>query len=295
MTTQKPINSKLNAALQVASVAVVAQASRQNSLKEKLTEVSVAVATSMALTLAIAPSDAHAQEVNQLKRAAQNTLGALIGGGIGSQFGKGNGKTLATGIGATTGVIITEELRGDSDQRRTNNSRYDNQGFGPRDFGPSGLNNSYNIGRANTSNAVLQSGPEPLSSDRLNKLTAKEQNFLAARDQFARAKYLALQAQDDAVLSPRNRQLEEISIHAANQEAATRNTYVEARNEFVSALEYFGNRGYDVQQFAYTYNLANRQVTSKDMSKRDLDSQVSRRLMNRIETETEKVSEYARH
>lgn len=295
MTNQKTVKSALHAALQMASVAVVAQASRHNSLKDKLTAVSISVASAVALSMSVAPTDAHAQEVNQLKRAAQTTLGALIGGGLGSQVGKGNGKTLATGIGATAGVIIAEELRGDQDPRRVNNSGYQNQGFGPRDFGPTGVVPAYNNGRTSQQNAVLQSGSEPLNADRLNKLTAKEQGFLSARDQFARSKFMALQAQDDAVLSPRNKQLEEISIQTANREASARNTYEDARNEFVSAVEYLGKRGYDVQQFAYSYNLAYRQVTSKDMVRRDVDSQVSRRLQNRFETENEKVSDYVRN
>lgn len=274
-------NKNFHDAVQSGTDAVLIQVARSESFRTKLTASALATAAVIALTLTIAPTEVHAQ--NDVIRAAKDALGGIIGGAVGNQFGKGNGKTAATVAGAAAGVWITEELSGNQNNaqqaRQTQQIRreFAPEGLDARSFAPNGYAAPAAVANVRQTSNALQSGTVIISPDRLKKLTDKENGFLAARDNFARKLNDAQQAEIDAVLTSGSRQVaqQRTATSAAEQEAAT--LYVNARNEFVSAVEYMGSRGYDVHQFAFSYNLASQRLTAKDLSVRDTNAVIYQR------------------
>lgn len=267
----KPTNTSAFAtAYQAASTGVIAQVSRYDVFKKRMTAAAISLVTGAAIITG-APTDARA-ETSGLAHFAATAFGGIVGAAIGGQVGKGNGKTAATVAGGAAGVWVAEKLQEDANQAPNAQRQNTNTGFGPA-IAP-GWNDS-DVRRINQTSRTslppqLQSGKVALTEDRITKLTAKERTFLNARDNLARSLYEAQQIQDDLVLEPNSKALQQQgSVANGNQRAAV-GAYEQAREGFLTAVEHLGNRGYDVHQYAHSYTLANTRVTAKDLVRSDL-------------------------
>lgn len=268
--TQK--DSAFAQAYKASAGAVLAQASASDTFRRRMTSAALAMATALTMSLTANVHEAHAQD-NQVVRTAKDAIGAIIGGALGSQVGKGNGKTAAAALGTAAGVWAAEAMQEDSSYARpgtysTNSVREIAPSWTPG-WGPSPTMQN-NAGANNAPAARLPSGTTALSPDRMGKLSSIEGQFLAARDAYARAMYVSDQAEDDLRLSPGSRELQSARNEAGGKERTAFNTYEKVRTDFVSAVEYLGKRGYDVHAFAYSHHLAGTRVTSNDMARRDL-------------------------
>lgn len=276
--------------------AIAVQLAREPGFARRMSAASLAFATAVALALSGAP-EAHAQ--NSLKRAAIDTFAGLVGGAAGAQVGGGNGRRVAAAAGAAAGVWIAESMQENGADPRAS---YGQDGS-VSNFGPTGWNNSSMSGmqpvrqsarqaarlRAEPADAgrwhntrvpgmeqagsrptALESGATPLSRERLEKLKGMEAAYLRARDDYAQALFASEQAQDDAMLEPGSQSAAK-SLKAAQERVAdAQQSYGASRTSFVSAVEYMGQRGYDVVQFSLSHRLAAKPVSSDDMSRASL-------------------------
>jgi len=263
--------------------AAVLQLARHEAIRARMTAGAISLVAALAVSMTAAPAPAQAQ--NQVQRAAGDVLGGVIGGAIGSQIGGGRGRKAAEVAGVAAGVWAAESIQGNNSNNRYPNQRLSIEPNGDN-FGPSGWNNAPgNNGRVQRTQSVgytssysnvplLQSGNVPLTSDRAAKLGDMERSFLSTRDNYARAMYSVQQLQDDLVLSPSSKALQQEISAAEGQKRTAENEYNSARQPFVEALEYLGARGYDVHQFAYSYQLTRSRVGASDMKRSDLGQAV---------------------
>ncbi len=265
-------------AFSAATAAVALQAVRHPAIAKRLSAAAATLIASMALTLTAVPHDAQAQNTNQVKRTAIDALAGIAGAALGHQVGGGNGKKAATVVGAAAGVWAAEAMQdnGRSTTSSNNGSLRDARdtmgaGFGPTiapgwgDVRVPGMDQ-----QRSARGAQLQSGVTVLSGDRVGKLVDLERTFLITRDDYARTIFLSQQAQDDVVLDPNNRLAQQSASGAAAQSRAAKESYEGSRTAFVTAVEYLGQRGYDVHQFAYSHKIASSRVTGNDMSRGEM-------------------------
>lgn len=251
--------------------AVAMQVSRHAVFATRMTTAALTFSAGVAIALTAMPQQAHAQ--NQVKRAALDGVGGIVGAVLGNQVGGGRGKDAATALGAAAGVWAAESMQEssrDSGLREVPSSR----SVPSRDnFGPTISPNWHVSGidqQSASRSGQLASGTTPLSADRSNKLSAMERDFLAARDRYAKSIFASQQIQDDLILEPGSPDLQKQVTAINSRRDAAQSQYDNAKRGFVSAVEYLGQRGYDVHQYAYSYKLANSRVTAGDMSRGDL-------------------------
>jgi hypothetical protein len=261
----------------------ILQLGHHEATRSRMTAGALALVAALAVSLTAAPAPVHAQ--NQIQRAAADVFGGIIGGALGSQVGGGRGRKAAEVAGLAAGVWASESVQGNN-ANTTNRTQRGSVDPNIDRFGPSGWNNSTTdtrmtdtrVQRSRTVASVssgsgaslLQSGNVALTAERTAKLNEMEQSFLASRDKYARSIYTAQQLQDDLVLSPSSRSLQQQISAAEGQKRSAENEYAGARQPFVEALEHLGARGYDVHQYAYSYQLTRARVTAGDMRRGDL-------------------------
>lgn len=245
--------------------AVAVQLAREPAFSGRLTAAATAFAVAVAVGLTVAPPQAQAQ--NNVKRTAIDTFAGLAGAAIGGQFGGGRGKSVAAAAGAAAGVWIAESMQEDG---RPQSSRFSghNSNFGPStDWGNVQVPGMSRAARQPAGATRLSSGVTPLSVERENKLVTLERTFLTARDTYAEALFNYQQAKDDAVLEPGNRHVASQVDKAASAGVDAQHAYEVERRKFVEAVEYLGNRGYNMHNFAYSHSLAGARVVPGDMSR----------------------------
>lgn len=281
--------------------AIGVQLAREPMFAGRLSGSAAAFVTAVALALTGA-SQAHAE--NTVKRAAIDTFAGIAGAAVGSQFGGGNGKKMATAAGAAAGVWIAESMQEDSrgSQRGTYNDGSASS-FGPTGWSNSSTQNmqpirqsarqvariqgdSGQVGRWSNAQVPgmsqaaarvgLMSGTTALNGDRLYKLKSLEGAFLRTRDNYAKALFAAEQAQDDAVLDRGSRDASRASNKAMERVVEVQQAYGAARSIFVEAVEHLGERGYNVVAFSYSHRIAAARVTSDDMPRGALSSYIGR-------------------
>ncbi len=253
------------------------QLERHEPIRARMTVAALTVIAALAVSMTTPPAHAQNQSQNQIKRTAADVLGGAIGGAIGSRIGGGNGRKVAEVAGAAAGVWVSESMQ---DSGGNTNGRSQRSGGSSFDsFGPSGIattvdtravrNQGVNMAAPRSSavgaSSQLQSGTVPLNGERMDKLNNMEQTFLSARDGYARSVYSVQQLQDDLVLSPSSKSLRQQISAAQAQTRTAEQEYTAMRQPFTEALEYLGERGYDVHQYAYSYQLARSRVTGGDM------------------------------
>jgi hypothetical protein len=279
-------NNNFEQAYRAGFGAVLTQVARDDGFRTHLTKAALTLAAGVAIALTGAQEANAQQPDNGLVRFAKNTVGAVIGGALGSQIGGGSGKTAATVAGAAAGVWASEELlvNGSQQQRSQQNhqgSSMDGPALsmrsGPQMATPQSMQHmgrGSNIERVQQHSGLpqrLSSGTTPMTADRHAKLAASEQAFLGNRDALARALFSFQQSQDDTVLDPRSRSAKERLVATESVLRNAQGVYGQAKSEFLTAVEHMGARGYDVHQFAYSHGLAYNQVTAKDMARNDID------------------------
>jgi hypothetical protein len=256
------------------------QLERHEPLRQRMSVVALTLVAALAVSMTTSPAQAQNQSQNQIKRTAADVLGGAIGGAIGSRIGGGNGRKVAEVAGAAAGVWVSESMQESGSNANGRSQRSGGSSFDS--FGPSGIatttttfdtrvvRNQGGTMVAPRSSAVgvssqLQSGTVPLNGERMDKLNNLEQTFLSARDGYARSMYSVQQLQDDLVLSPSSKSLRQQISAAQAQTRTAEQEYTAVRQPFTEALEYLGERGYDVHQYAYSYQLARSRVTGGDM------------------------------
>lgn len=301
-TNEKPSSAFANA-FSKAVGAVTMQLARKPAFASRLSSAATAFAVSAALALTAAPQDASAQ--NQVKRGALDLIAGLAGAALGHQIGGGQGKQVATAAGAAAGVWVAEEMQGRSNGNGNSYgtrspSNVSNSNLGPsNDWGTvqvpgerarvqptrttyvtgpergaetTRYSNASVPGMSSSTNGgnTLMSGTTTLSAERVTKLAGMERSFLQGRDKYARALFNEQQAQDDAVLSPGDKDVMQQVAKAGAESRTAMTQYEHERKIFVDAVEHMGERGYDVHQFAYSHSLAGARVTANDMNRGDL-------------------------
>lgn len=263
------------------------QAVRHEVISKRMTAAATAVIAGLVIGLTAAPAPAHAQNGNTVARSALDVIGGIVGGAIGNQVGGGNGKKAATVAGAAAGVWASEALQSGSLQpQRDRAAAPRNDSLGPviapgwnntrmpSAVPAAGYSRETQSGAAQSRlpdrQASLQSGTTQMSDERMAKLVAIEGLFLKSRDGYARAIFSNEQAEDDLALDSGSRVAQQNVSAGVAQQRKAQSDYNSARGNFVSAVQHMGERGYDVHNFAYSYNLAQARVTSGDMSRGDL-------------------------
>lgn len=246
--------------------AVLVQAGRLDSFRKNLTATALSIAAAVALSLSAVPQESQAAGFDQF---AKNALGGVVGAAIGGQFGGGRGKTIMTGIGAAAGVMVAESMQHPQQPEENNSHSANGEHQGQRAEGEQVAR------RQSTANqnqyGVVAGGTVVLSPDKRDKMVSMERDTLATRDAFAKSLATAQQAEDNRVLSPRDKSSYEAAL-AANTGTQTHNQkYSQARSDFDNAYEYLAGRGYDVHEFSYTYMLTQKQVTAQDVNYRDME------------------------
>lgn len=263
------------------------QVARHEVISKRMTAAATAVIAGLAIALTAAPAPAHAQNGNQVARAALDVVGSVVGGAMGSRIGGGNGKKAATVAGAAAGVWAAEAMQSGSMQPQRGRAVATNSdSFGPaisRGWSNTRMPSAapatvYSRGalpdasytRLPERQLSLQSGTTQMSDERMGKLIAMEGAFLKARDGYARAIYASEQAEDDAALDAGNRGVQQKLSAAGAQQRQAQSDYSTARDTFVNAVQHMGERGYDVHDFAHSYNLSQARVTAGDMRHGDV-------------------------
>lgn len=241
-------------ALRGAQAAVLVQASRLPGIRKAMTTAAVALATSVAIAFSGAAPEAHAAGIEQI---AKDTLGGVLGAAVGSQFGKGRGRVAMQVLGAAAGVAAAEAMQRPQPTPAPSYGSYGSSGY------PSMSQNNNQLG-------TVVGGTEILTPDKHEKMIALERNTLQTRDAFARSLADAARAEDDRVLDPHDRNAYQMSLRASTTTQTYNQNYAQAKNDFVNAYEYLARRGYDVHEFSFTYSVAQRQVTARDVSYRDM-------------------------
>lgn len=246
-TTPPPrVSSAFEGLLRAGQATVLAQVARLPDARKAMTTAAAAMATTVLVSMAAAP-EAKAAD---LGRYAKDSMGALIGGAIMHNFGKGKGKVALTAFGAAAGVAIAEEMQ------KPRQPTPPNYGQGNASYQPSSVGG--------------MGGTEGMPADLMGKMATQQQNTLMLRDQYARALYVAQMAEDNRVVDPHNKALVEAATLANSMTRAPEQRYLQARSDFISAYEHLARRGYDVHDFAITYAMMQKQVTARDMSPQDM-------------------------
>lgn len=245
-------DKKFEDLLRAGQGAVLVQASRLEGIRKGMTTAAIVLATTVGLALSAAAPQAHAGGIDQF---AKDTIGGVIGAAIGGNFGQGRGRVAMQVLGAAAGIAIAESLQ--RQQQAANN------GAGVPGYGQA--NNQNQVG-------TVAGGSEQLSPDKRDKMMHLERNALASRDAFAKSLAVAQQAEDNRMLDPRDRNAYQSSLAASTATQTYNQAYSQARSDFVNAFEYLAKRGYDVHEFSYSYAMAQRQVTAKDVNYRDMQA-----------------------
>lgn len=253
------LGSRFDALLRSGQGIVLAQAGRMNTLSQSLTKSATALAVAAMVAIAgVTPKVAHADNFS-FERIAKDTLGGAAGAGLLGQFGKGRGKQALRVVGAVAGVAVAESLQQPRQQVfsfSTNPSQQ--QVVMPQPtFQP-------NLPPSPTG------GSEQMAPEKYSRMVAQEQSALSSRDAFARSLFTLQQSAENQVLNPRSKAAMQEYTNANTGAQVAQQQYATARNDFMKAYEYMASRGYDMQNFAYSYSLLQRQVTEKDMHSRDM-------------------------
>lgn len=257
--------------------ATAVQAARHEGIAKRMSAGATAVIAGLVISMTAAPAPAQAQNNNPVMRSAMDVFGGVVGGAIGSQIGGGSGKKAATVAGVAAGVWASEALQQESaPTQRGRTIVHSSSSIGPviaPGWGNTrvpGAESRVIQSRVVERQLTLPSGTTHMSDERMSKLLTMEGIFLAARDGYARAIFLAEQAVDDAVLDPGARGVAQRQTSTRAQQRQAQAEFESARNTFVNAVEHMGARGYDVHYFAPSHKMAQAHVTANDMRRGDV-------------------------
>lgn len=257
---QAESDADFDALLRTGQGEVLAQAGALAKVRQAMTKSAVAmsVAVAVAIGAAAAPDVAHAQS-NALERLAKDALGGAAGAGLMGQFGKGRGRDAMRVIGGIAGVAVAESMQRPQQPPPgyPGNSAYPypNQAYA----NPQAAGYGQNAG-----------GTTPLSYDKQEKMAVQQRNYMVSRDAYARALLAAQSAEENRVLEPRSEEAAKLAAAAGGAAQTAGQRYNQVRSEFTNAYEVLARNGYVMQDFAYTYSLAQRPVSARDLAPRDM-------------------------
>lgn len=257
--------------------AILLQAARKADVRRRMTAAAVSVVAAITMNLVGGVNVAMAQDSNNVTRTAKDTIGGIIGAALGRHIGGGTGKTLATVVGAAGGVLVAESLQGQSPNAR-------GPGMAPTDAQV--LQRSQAISENRPMNSMapsLHSGPNELAPDKKAKILDLERRFLRTRDDYTIALFNEQQVLDDVMLDPRNAEIQQKGLVVHNALKSAEQQFVQGRSDFVKSVEYFGARGYDVAEFAFSHRLAYSDTNSRDLLKRDMSKLMQARAAQTVQ------------
>lgn len=236
---------------------VLAQAGAMESIKRVMTRSAVALSAAAAIAIGglAAPEAAHAQST--MERVAKDALGGAAGAALFGQFGKGRGKDVFRVLGAAAGVVTAESMQ------RPQQPQYQPYPNQPIPSYGGGYPASPQYQQYPTGGNVV------MSPDKQEKMLIQQRSYMMARDTYARSLYNAQQAEENRVLDPHNSDAERAAAAAGSAAQSAGGRYNQVRGDFVNAYETMARNGYVMNDFAYSYSLAQRTVTARDISPRE--------------------------